>query len=56
MQVIIYLDSKEGQLMQVDYASFKTYWRLIGWRLLGKAPGLPDMPRARHPGVQPNLI
>lgn len=56
-QVIIYLDSPDGQLIQVGYASYLSYWRLIGWHLYGKASELPNMPRDKqHGGLQPNLI
>ena len=56
MQVIIYLDSPDGQLMQVSYQEYLTYWRLIGWTLLGKAPELNNMPRHKMAGLQAGLL
>jgi len=55
-QVIIYLDSPRGQLMQVSYSDFTSYWRLIGWHLQGQAPELPHMPKVRKIGLQGGLL
>jgi len=54
MQVIIYLDSPNGQLMQISYADYK-YWRSIGWRILCKAPEFSNMPSEKLAGVQLGL-
>ena len=54
MQVIIYLDDPDGQLMQVSYADYKHYWRSIGWRILSKAPEFANMRTLTR--VQPELF
>jgi hypothetical protein len=40
-QIGIYLDSPKGQIMQVSYSEFKSYWALIGWHILQQVPTLP---------------
>ena len=56
-QVIIYFDDPRGQLLQVPYNSYLTYWRLIGWHLQGAAPMLPlELPYKKRQGVQAGLM
>ena len=59
-QVIIYFDDPKGQLLQVSYANYRSYWQRIGWKLQDKAPHLPgivpDTARTQARGLQPNLI
>lgn len=55
-QVIIYLEDPKSQLMQVDYQSWKGYWRLLGWQIQGEATELPLMPKVRRPGIQAGLL
>ncbi len=56
IQVIIYLEDPKGQLMQVAYSQWKSYWRMLGWQLQGEAKELPNMPKVRRTGIQPGLI
>ena len=39
-QVIIYFNNPDGQLYQVSIASYRAYWKGIGWRIPGRAPTL----------------
>ena len=56
-QVVIYFDDPRGQLLQVSYGEFRSYWRRLGWKLENKAPELPGMPvQRREFGAQANLI
>lgn len=55
-QVIIYLDDPRGQLLQVSYSDWRSYWRLLGWSLQGEAPELPDMPKVKRLGIQGGLL
>ena len=56
-QVIIYFDDPRGQLLQVPYNSYLTYWRHIGWTLQGEAPRLPlEMAHSAPRGVQAGLM
>ena len=58
IQVGIYLDSPNGQILQVSYASYKTYWKLLGYRILDRAKELPGFETARRPELekQPRMI
>lgn len=59
-QVIIYFDDPKGQLMQVSYADYRSYWQRIGWTLQGQAdhlPGIvPNTAKTQARGLQANLI
>jgi len=56
MQIVIYLDSPKEQLLQVDPRDYKSYWRLLGWHILGKAPELKGMPKQKLQGIQSGLF
>lgn len=57
-QVGIYLDSPKGQVLQVDYQQYKSYWQKIGYQILDEAKELPGFEVACHPELsrQPRLV
>ncbi len=40
-QVYICQGGPEGLIQQVTYSEYRSYWRLLGWELLGPATYLP---------------
>ena len=54
-QVVLYLDNPNGQLIQTTLSDYRSYWRDIGWKVLGRPPELPGMETAA-PGEQRNLF
>ena len=58
IQIGIYLDKPTGQIIQVSYTSYKTYWRNLGYQILDEAKELPGFESAVHPELlkQPRMI
>ena len=49
VQVFVYFDDPDDQVIQTTYSTYLSYYRHIGWQLLGKAAELPLVPeRAAH--------
>jgi len=40
MQVVIYLDSPDGQLIQTTLYDYKNFWKRLGWKILDRPPEL----------------
>ena len=56
-QVCIYFDSPEGQQIQTSYSTYLSYYKLLGWHLLNKAPEMPGLPDRDKPAImQTELI
>ena len=40
-QVVIYLDSPTGQLIQTTLYDYRNFWKKLGWKILDRPPELP---------------
>ncbi len=48
-QVYISLDDNNGQVIQTDIATYYSYYKLLGWKLLGRASQLPGISKGPKP-------
>jgi hypothetical protein len=51
IQVYVGLDGPEGVVIQTNLATYKSYYRLLGYEMLGYAVNLPGFEAVNHRSV-----